>query len=243
MTTRVTENVGLTVYNDFAQDLATSSGLTFGYKGGSVIKLGVMYSIPAGTLVLSADSTNIVYVDLLEAPTVSVSTIGNKPSRAASIFLYAVTTSGNQVSSVIDLRNWLTGSTTDESAVQPSPAPPQGTVFEVSISDNGSQYGFIEGTFGSISPLSYGIIDVERIAQSLSAGNVTLILEGTHSENLITGISLSDDGGYYDFEVGDGNYQGFTQAGGSTFWQWLVGSFSWGDDSGNTEYLFIRPEA
>jgi hypothetical protein len=109
MITRVHESVlPLEISGNLENDPATTTGLTWGYKAGSVAKSGVRTAITAGTVALGA-GTNYVYVDISGTPTVTVSQ--SLPSQRNTIFLYVVGTSGADIVSIEDVRGWLTSST------------------------------------------------------------------------------------------------------------------------------------
>lgn len=90
---------GSTTYNgvtpsDFAENPATTTGLTWGYLGGTVVSNGTPTVVAAGTVALTASATN--YVELSPAGTVSVNTAGwttgNIPLRQLITGASAITT-------------------------------------------------------------------------------------------------------------------------------------------------------
>ncbi len=94
----------------FNQDTDTTTGLTFGYKAGSVMSAaGVITNISAGTVALTDDAINIVYVDFSGTPAIAAAVSTSKPTQATSMFLFIVTTASGSISEVLSLRNWLVG--------------------------------------------------------------------------------------------------------------------------------------
>jgi len=89
---------------NFEQDVANTSGLTFGYFGGNIKGGGSYVSIPAGTVVLPSNSAWYLYVDASTIPaTVESSTTA--PSSGA-LLLYSGTTSSSAITTINDLRSW-----------------------------------------------------------------------------------------------------------------------------------------
>lgn len=86
----------------FGRRASTTSLLTWGYYGGTLLVDGVLTSIANGTLALSASSTN--YIEATRAGVVSKNTTG---FTAGSIPLYVVTTDGTQATSYTDERAWV----------------------------------------------------------------------------------------------------------------------------------------
>lgn len=98
-------------FGDFGQDLSTTSGLTFGYKAGTLRNDNTIVSVSAGTVSLTDDTTNYIEVD--SSGTVSANTSG---FTSGQIPLYEVVTASGSISSVTDKRSWLnrTGSVATE---------------------------------------------------------------------------------------------------------------------------------
>lgn len=90
----------------FSYDGTTSTGLTFGYKAGHALKAGVLTSIAAGTVVMSAGGLNYIYVNLTATPVVQSSL--TQPV-ANAVILYTVEPDGVELGEVVDYRNWTTG--------------------------------------------------------------------------------------------------------------------------------------
>lgn len=105
MTTKISDLlIGGFIETQFAQDHATTTGLTYGYKSG-VYNGGTTYSqIPAGTLTLPDNTVSNVYIDYTTLPTaLSHATVASTPT--TNIVLCAqVTTSGGVITNVDDLR-------------------------------------------------------------------------------------------------------------------------------------------
>ena len=114
MVTKVSDTVGPTLYLEaFEQDTGTTTGLTFGYKTGDVLKNTVLTTIAAGTVTLSATSNNVVYIDFTNTPpTVEAAVLGTQDP-LTSIVLFQVNTDIGTISRVIDLRNWTMGRTVE----------------------------------------------------------------------------------------------------------------------------------
>lgn len=83
----------------FARNPVTSSGLTWGYKGGQWPVNGLPTTVADGTVTLTASTTN--YIGLTQAGVVAVTTTRN----ALHIPLYTVVTGASTVTSVTDTRN------------------------------------------------------------------------------------------------------------------------------------------
>jgi hypothetical protein len=84
---------------DFAQDTATTTGTTYGYKAGGIRSDAVPASVSAGTIALTVSATN--YVEVSGAGTVSANTTGFTPGRLA---MAVVVTSSSAITSVTDKR-------------------------------------------------------------------------------------------------------------------------------------------
>jgi hypothetical protein len=85
----------------FGKRLSTTSGLTFGYYGGSMLVDGVPTAISHGTVALSASVTN--YVEATRAGVVSKNTTG---FTAGQIPLYQIVTGTSTITSWTDYRAW-----------------------------------------------------------------------------------------------------------------------------------------
>lgn len=83
----------------FGRRASTTTGLTWGYYGGSFLVSGTPSAISNGTLTLTASATN--YVEVNSAGTVSVNTIGFTSGR---IQLYQIVVGASTVTSYTDLR-------------------------------------------------------------------------------------------------------------------------------------------
>lgn len=83
----------------FGKKKATTTGLTFGYFGGQMLVDGVLTTIAAGTVALTAASTN--YVEATRAGVVSKNTTG---FTAGQIPLYEITTDGAAITATLDRR-------------------------------------------------------------------------------------------------------------------------------------------
>ena len=90
----------------FEQDTSTTAGLTFGYKAGQALKAGTITDIALGTIALTANAINIVYIDYTSTPAIAVAVSTSKPVQEDVLFLFVVTTNGSGITDVIDLRNW-----------------------------------------------------------------------------------------------------------------------------------------
>jgi hypothetical protein len=85
----------------FGNNYQTTSGLTFGYYGGSFVVNGVVQTIVNGTVTLTDNTTN--YVEMTTAGVVSVNTSG---FTVGSIPLQSVTTVAGGISSINDMRTF-----------------------------------------------------------------------------------------------------------------------------------------
>jgi len=97
--------------DSLAQDTGTTTGLTFGYQAGRVLKAGTLTAVSAGTLALPASSESLVYVDFSATPPIVDDALTGVPALETSIVLFRVTTDGTSITEVIDLRNWTMGRT------------------------------------------------------------------------------------------------------------------------------------
>ncbi len=88
--------------SDFAENPATTTGLTWGYMGGTVSNNGTPVIVTAGTITLTASATN--YVECSPSGTVSANTTG---WTAGAIPLRELVTSASAITSDTDSRSWL----------------------------------------------------------------------------------------------------------------------------------------
>lgn len=86
----------------FAKQAATTSGLTWGYYGGTILVDGVLTSIADGTVALTASATN--YVEATRAGVVSANTTGFTAGRAP---LYTLVCGASTVTTETDSRAWV----------------------------------------------------------------------------------------------------------------------------------------
>ncbi len=94
--------IAVTPASYFSNNYQTTSGLTFGYYGGSLLVNGVIQNIANGTLALTDNTTN--YTEMTTAGVVSVNTSGFTAGRTA---LQSVTTSSGAISGINDVRAFL----------------------------------------------------------------------------------------------------------------------------------------
>jgi hypothetical protein len=85
----------------FARRESTTTGLTWGYYGGTILAAGVATTIANGTIALTASLSN--YIETTSAGVVSKNTTGFTPG---STPLYTVVTGSSTVTSYIDHRVW-----------------------------------------------------------------------------------------------------------------------------------------
>ncbi|OAJ33082.1 pyocin knob domain-containing protein [Piscirickettsia salmonis] len=100
----VTQSFGYLPFN-FGQDATTTTGLIFGYLQGSVTQNNESITVPAGTVTLTASTTNIVYVDLTD--TTVKATDASLPDNANDVELYEITTDASQIKNIVDKRTWI----------------------------------------------------------------------------------------------------------------------------------------
>jgi hypothetical protein len=86
----------------FGRRASASSGLTWGYYGGTMLVDGALTAIANGTLTLAASQT--IYVQATRAGVVSSNTTGYS---AGQIPLYTVVTGASSVTSYTDHRSWV----------------------------------------------------------------------------------------------------------------------------------------
>ena len=86
----------------FGRRASTSSGLTWGYYGGTMLVDGALTQLANGTLALSASATN--YVEINRSGTISKNTTAYTPG---SIPLYTIVTGASTVTSYTDHRAWV----------------------------------------------------------------------------------------------------------------------------------------
>jgi hypothetical protein len=89
------------LHGDLRYDESTSTGLTFGLTGGWFVEGLTATEITAGTVVLTASTTNNVYAD---GATIGTTT-GAIPSTA--VWLYTVVTDGSGPTTITDRRGTL----------------------------------------------------------------------------------------------------------------------------------------
>lgn len=96
----INENFASVAWGEmFAKNPVTSSGLTWGYKGGQIVVNGVLTTIADGTVTLTASSTNHVGVTQAGVVAVAVTT-----ASALHIPLYTVVTGTSTVTTATDVR-------------------------------------------------------------------------------------------------------------------------------------------
>ena len=83
----------------FGRRQSTTSGLTWGYYGGTVMSEGALTQIANGTLALTASTTN--YIEVTRAGVISKNTSGWTPGQIPQ---YAVVTGASTVTSYTDYR-------------------------------------------------------------------------------------------------------------------------------------------
>lgn len=86
----------------FGRRASTTSALTWGYYGGTILLDGVLTQIGNGTVSLTASATN--YVEATRSGTVSSNTVGFTAGR---IPLYTIVTGATSVTSHTDYRAWV----------------------------------------------------------------------------------------------------------------------------------------
>ncbi len=93
------------IEKQFSQDVGTTTGLTFGMRGGFVVLADTVTDIADSTTILTDDDTNYIYINLISTPVLAValSIPGND-----SIMLYAVATASGVIASVTSWRTRLT---------------------------------------------------------------------------------------------------------------------------------------
>jgi len=89
----------LTPSSFFGRNSVTTTGLTWGYFGATIMVDGVLTAIANGTVALTASTTN--YVEVNRSGTVSKNTTAFTPG---SIPLYTIVTGGSTISSYTDHR-------------------------------------------------------------------------------------------------------------------------------------------
>ena len=94
--------LGIQKLQDFSHDPATTSGLTFGYQGGRVRNDNGITDVAAGTIALTASTTN--YVELTPAGVVTVNATAFTSGR---IPLYTAVTDGSGITTLTDRRTWV----------------------------------------------------------------------------------------------------------------------------------------
>ncbi|ODN41188.1 pyocin knob domain-containing protein [Piscirickettsia litoralis] len=100
----VTQSFGYLPFN-FGKDATTTTGLIFGYLQGSVTQNNESITVPAGTVALTANKTNIVYVDLTD--TKVKATTSPLSDDANDVELYDITTDATQITNIVDKRTWI----------------------------------------------------------------------------------------------------------------------------------------
>lgn len=91
------------IESQFAQDHATTTGLTYGYKAG-IYNDGQTYTrIPAGTIALTASVVNDIYIDYSGTPVVARATVGATPT-VDMVLIAQVTTGVSTITTVDDYR-------------------------------------------------------------------------------------------------------------------------------------------
>jgi len=96
-----------TTFTDLDENSATTTGLTWGYKAGTIQFNNAITAVEAGTVGLTDDKTN--YVEVNSSGTVARNTTG---FNSGSIPLRLIVCAGGAQSSSTDKRSWLVGTTT-----------------------------------------------------------------------------------------------------------------------------------
>ena len=165
-----------------AQDKTTTTGLTFGYKGGKIKNDNIIRDVPAGTLAMTASSTNYVYAD----PTVASNWILKNTTGypQGMIPLFKVVTSGSAITDVTDDRTplGLSGATGGDtvpiaSGVDGKPDPSQ-KVF-MFLADK--EYSYSANLNGSVvkvksNPSASYVLTVYK--NDVSQGTITIATSG-----------------------------------------------------------------
>lgn len=108
----ITGAVSMADLQDAAQDLGTTTGLTYGYQGFRYRSDVTVTDVPAGTVALTASATN--YVECDKSGTVTANTTGFTANR---IPLAEVVTDASSIISVTDKRAWLIEPSLEQSMV------------------------------------------------------------------------------------------------------------------------------
>ncbi len=87
------------IMNGFSNNASTTTGLTYGYRGGAGLNAGGMFLVSAGTILLPASSTVFVVRDI--AGVVSLDLDGTFPDK---IHMATVTTNATNIISITDVR-------------------------------------------------------------------------------------------------------------------------------------------
>ncbi len=87
------------VMNGFAQDISTTVGLAYGYRGGVGLTGGGLVNLPAGTILLGPNTTTYIVRNI--AGVISATT---NPVFPSLIHLATVTTNVSNITNVIDVR-------------------------------------------------------------------------------------------------------------------------------------------
>ncbi len=107
MVTKFTSNLleNTVVEKQFSQDVGTTTGLTWGMRGGFVVLADTVTTIADSTTVLTDDDTNYIYISLISTPVLAValSIPGND-----AIMLYSIVTASGVISSITPWRTRLT---------------------------------------------------------------------------------------------------------------------------------------
>ncbi|QFS86634.1 MULTISPECIES: DUF2793 domain-containing protein [unclassified Marinobacter] len=161
---------------DYALDPGTTTGLTFGFKGGRMSVGSTIVVTPAGTVSLSASSTNYIEVD--KSGVVSANIIG---FTNGSVPLHIVTTDSSAITSQQDRRSWI-----NVADMKPGINNQTGTSYTLVLSDDNkvvrcANASAINVTVPAEATTDFPVGAIIQVRQ-VDAGQVTLVAD--------TGVTL-----------------------------------------------------
>ncbi len=147
--------------SDFAQNPATTTGLTFGYAAGKFRYGSSVVLVAAGTVTLTASATNYIEVD--NAGAVSANTTG---FTAGDLPLWVVVTGASSITSATDDRAWLS-------------IPQSGTLANAVLQN----YSEIDNPIGTVT--------ASTLAVDMTAGNIQTLTLGANITLSVTNAAPS----------------------------------------------------
>lgn len=93
------------IAKQFSQDVVTTSGLTFGMRGGFMSLGSTVTEIAASTTLLTDDLTNYIYIDISGTPVIAVDILLPEDD---ALMLFTIVTVSGEITTIDSWRTRLT---------------------------------------------------------------------------------------------------------------------------------------